>query len=91
MVRFNGHDRRMERSLEAAISQEFLILVLMEAFRSVEHKFDYRLFGHSGDGPLIELFKKGYKPRNEKEIFDVLAKMNAHATHCLSGGFLLLT
>ena len=41
MVRFNGHDLRLERSLECA-------LLIMEAFKSFGHAFDIYLSGHSG-------------------------------------------
>ena len=40
MMRFNGHDARLDRSLECA-------LLIMEAFKNFEHKFTYRLSGHS--------------------------------------------
>nr|KAJ3422949.1 WD repeat-containing protein 92 [Polyrhizophydium stewartii] len=78
MMRFNGHDGRMDRSLEGAI-------MLMEAFRGFEHKFQYKIAGHSGDGPDIEFVPENKHPRNEKEIFEVIGRMSAHATFCISG------
>lgn len=79
MYRFNAHDRRLERSLEVA-------LMLMEAFRGFEHKFAYRLIGHSGDGANIEFVTPANYPRSEKDEFEVINKMRAHSQYCLSGG-----
>ncbi|KAI9317743.1 AAA domain-containing protein [Dichotomocladium elegans] len=78
MFRFNTHDRRLERSLEVA-------LMLMESFRGFEHKFAYRIVGHSGDGANIEFVVPGKYPKNEKEEFEVINKMRAHSQYCLSG------
>jgi von Willebrand factor A domain-containing protein 8 len=78
MMRFNGHDQRMDLSLEAA-------LMLMESFKGFEHKFDYRFFGHSGDSPDLDLMKEGVHPKNEKEMFEVLTKMQTHAAFTMSG------
>jgi von Willebrand factor A domain-containing protein 8 len=58
----------------------------MESFRGFEHKFQYRFFGHSGDGPAIDLMGNKPSPRNEKEMFAILTKMQAHAAYCISGG-----
>lgn len=79
MFRFNTHDRRLERSLEVA-------LMLMESFRGFEHKFAYRIVGHSGDGANIEFVAPGKYPKTEKEEFEILSKMRAHSQYCLSGG-----
>lgn len=78
MYRFNSHDRRLERSLEVA-------LMLMESFRGFEHKFSYRIVGHSGDGANIEFVVPGKYPKTEKDEFDVISKMRAHSQYCLSG------
>ncbi|CAG8454960.1 7144_t:CDS:10 [Dentiscutata heterogama] len=78
MYRFNSHDRRLDRSMEVA-------LMIMESFKSFEHKFQYQIFGHSGDSPNIEFVKKGEYPRTEKETFKVLSRMHAHSQFCLSG------
>lgn len=79
MFRFNTHDRRLERSLEVA-------LMLMESFRGFEHKFAYRIIGHSGDGANIEFVTPGHYPKTEKEEFEIINKMRAHSQYCLSGG-----
>ncbi|ORX55569.1 hypothetical protein DM01DRAFT_1334962 [Hesseltinella vesiculosa] len=78
MFRFNAHDRRLERSLEVA-------LMIMEAFRGFEHKFEYQITGHSGDTSNIPFIKPGQYPKTEKDEFEVLSKMRAHAQYCLSG------
>lgn len=82
MMRFNGHDGRMDRSLECA-------LMLMEAFKGFEYKFNYQLFGHSGDGPAIDLMTR--YPKTEKDMFEILNKMQGHASYCLSGDSTLLS
>lgn len=78
MFRFNTHDRRLERSMEVA-------LMLMESFRGFEHKFAYKIVGHSGDGANIEFVTPGKYPKTEKEAFEVINKMKAHSQYCLSG------
>ncbi|KAG0224963.1 von Willebrand factor A domain-containing protein 8 [Actinomortierella wolfii] len=78
MYRFNTHDRRLERSMEVA-------LMIMESFRSFEHKFAYKIVAHSGDSPALEFVKEGKYPRTEKDVFRVLSQMSAHSQYCLSG------
>ncbi|CAG8498072.1 10507_t:CDS:10, partial [Cetraspora pellucida] len=78
MYRFNSHDRRLDRSMEVA-------LMIMESFKSFEHKFQYQIFGHSGDSPNVEFVKEGKYPRTEKETFKVLNRMHTHSQFCLSG------
>ncbi|CAM0142536.1 unnamed protein product [Umbelopsis sp. WA50703] len=78
MFRFNTHDRRLERSMEVA-------LMLMQSFRGFEHKFQYRILGHSGDGANIEFVTEGKYPKSEKEEFEIISKMRAHSQYCLSG------
>ncbi|KAJ3272681.1 von Willebrand factor A domain-containing protein 8 [Terramyces sp. JEL0728] len=78
MMRFNGHDGRMDRSLECA-------LMIMEAFKGFEHKFNYKFYGHSGDGPDLELIPDKIYPKNEKDIFEILSRMKTHANYCMSG------
>ncbi|KAI8617008.1 AAA domain-containing protein [Chytriomyces sp. MP71] len=78
MTRFNGLDSRLERSLECA-------LLIMEAFKGFEHKFQYKISGHSGDSANVEFVKERKYPKDEKDMFGVLGKMNGHARFCLSG------
>ncbi len=46
MYRFNGHDQRLERTLQC-------VLLLMEAFDGIGPRFAYEIYGHSGEGPEI--------------------------------------
>ncbi|KAJ3063601.1 von Willebrand factor A domain-containing protein 8 [Podochytrium sp. JEL0797] len=78
MTRFNGLDSRLDRSLECA-------LLIMEAFKSFEHKFQYKLSGHSGDAANIDFIQERKYPKDEKDMFGVLGKMSSHAKFCLSG------
>ncbi|RHZ72552.1 hypothetical protein Glove_242g5 [Diversispora epigaea] len=78
MYRFNSYDRRLDRSMEVA-------LMIMESFKSFEHKFQYRIIGHSGDTPNVEFVKEDNYPRTEKEMFKVLTQMYTHSQFCLSG------
>ncbi|KAG0268044.1 von Willebrand factor A domain-containing protein 8 [Actinomortierella ambigua] len=78
MYRFNTHDRRLERSMEVA-------LMIMESFRSFEHKFAYQIVAHSGDSAALEFVKEGKYPRTEKDVFKILSQMSAHSQYCLSG------
>lgn len=43
MYRFNGSDQRLERLMEA-------VLLIMQAFAGYQHRVDYCIVGHSGDG-----------------------------------------
>ena len=44
MYYFNGHDKRLDRSLQCAV-------MLFEAFAGFEHRYHYSMVGHSGDTP----------------------------------------
>ncbi|XP_071540350.1 von Willebrand factor A domain-containing protein 8 isoform X4 [Panulirus ornatus] len=78
MYRFNGHDGRLERELEAT-------LMVMEAFEGNENKFKYDIYGHSGEESAFPLVKCDSVPRNNKDRLDVLKIMQAHSQFCLSG------
>ncbi|KAI9534501.1 hypothetical protein NQZ68_012734 [Dissostichus eleginoides] len=65
MYRFNGVDRRLERSMEA-------VCMVMEGLENYEHKFKYDIVGHSGDGYDIELVRADKVPKNNKERLKVL-------------------
>ncbi|XP_042236264.1 von Willebrand factor A domain-containing protein 8-like isoform X2 [Homarus americanus] len=78
MYRFNGHDGRLERELEAT-------LMVMEAFEGFENKFKYDIYGHSGEEAAVPLVDCNSVPRNNKERLDVLKTMQAHSQFCLSG------
>ncbi|XP_010020150.1 PREDICTED: von Willebrand factor A domain-containing protein 8-like, partial [Nestor notabilis] len=78
MYRFNGVDRRLERSMEA-------VCMVMEAFENYEHKFKYDIVGHSGDGFNIALVGCDKVPKNNKQRLEILKTMHAHAQFCMSG------
>lgn len=71
MYRFNGFDKRLQRSLETA-------LLVMEALEGKEEKIKYDIVGHSGDGPNHPFVSSNCPPKNEKERLNVLRKMLAH-------------
>uniref|UniRef100_A0A914DE18 Uncharacterized protein n=1 Tax=Acrobeloides nanus TaxID=290746 RepID=A0A914DE18_9BILA len=71
MYRFNGYDKRLQRSLETA-------LLVMEALEGKEEKIKYDIVGHSGDSPEIPFVVANCPPKNEKERLNVLRKMLAH-------------
>ncbi|KHJ98846.1 hypothetical protein OESDEN_01157, partial [Oesophagostomum dentatum] len=80
MYRFNGHDKRLNRSLEAA-------LMVMTSFEGKGDKIAYDITGHSGDGPCVEFVTRGHYPKNDKERLDILKQMVAHTQFCSSGDF----
>ncbi|VDM74551.1 unnamed protein product [Strongylus vulgaris] len=80
MYRFNGYDKRLNKSLEAA-------LMVMTSFEGKDDKIIYDITGHSGDGPCTEFVKEGRYPQNNKERLDILKQMLAHTQFCASGDF----
>ncbi|CAL4081731.1 unnamed protein product, partial [Meganyctiphanes norvegica] len=78
MYRFNGHDGRLERELE-------VVLMVMEAFEGFENKFQYEIYGHSGEDDSVPLVRFDRLPCNNKERLDILKTMQAHSQFCLSG------
>ncbi|KAK1902425.1 von Willebrand factor A domain containing protein 8 [Dissostichus eleginoides] len=81
MYRFNGVDRRLERSMEA-------VCMVMEGLENYEHKFKYDIVGHSGDGYDIELVRADKVPKTTRET-QILKTMHAHSQFCMSGDFTL--
>ncbi|KAG8137695.1 hypothetical protein E2320_004919 [Naja naja] len=65
MYRFNGVDRRLERSMEA-------VCMVMEAFENYEQKFKYNILGHSGDGFNITLVPNDNVPKDNKQRLEIL-------------------
>lgn len=78
MYRFNGQDQRLDRLLQTT-------LMLMESLEGFEHKYEYTIVGHSGDGWDIPFVPFGTPPKNDKERLQVLSKMYAHTQYCQSG------
>ena len=71
-------DGRLQRSLEAAT-------MVMESMRGLEHRYSYKIAGHSGDSENVRFVDEGKPPSNDRERLQVLRKMNAHADLCDSG------
>jgi len=71
-------DGRLERSLEAAV-------MVMEALKGFERKFDYRVVGHSGDTDELVFVPWTKPPKNDKGRLDVIRAMHAHTEMCDSG------
>ncbi|XP_050388458.1 von Willebrand factor A domain-containing protein 8 [Patella vulgata] len=78
MYRFNGHDGRLEREMEAA-------LMVMEALENYDEKIKYEIWGHSGEDYKVPFVKADKPPKNERERLVVLKMMHAHSQFCLSG------
>ena len=71
-------DGRLQRSLEAAT-------MVMESFRGFDHKYQYKIGGHSGDTDNLEFVEEGKAPGNDRERLQVIRKMHAHSDLCDSG------
>ena len=78
MYYFNGHDRRLERTLQT-------VTMIFEAFAGFEHKYRYSIVGHSGNTPCEPMVEYGLPPLNEKERLKVVQRMAAHTQFCMSG------
>eukprot|EP00475_Leptophrys_vorax_P020919 TRINITY_DN2867_c0_g1_i1.p1 TRINITY_DN2867_c0_g1~~TRINITY_DN2867_c0_g1_i1.p1 ORF type:complete len:305 (+),score=78.65 TRINITY_DN2867_c0_g1_i1:558-1472(+) len=84
MSRFNGHDGRLDRSLEAAV-------MVMEAFKNMDKqsgsgsKWFYEISGHSGDTAEMAFVTELKPPRDESERLMVVKKMSSHSGYCGSG------
>jgi len=78
MYRYNGMDGRLRRSCETAV-------MLMEALRGFEQKFDYEISCHDGDRSHNELISFGKPPADEKDRLKVISKMLAASQFCSPG------
>ncbi|CAB3401465.1 unnamed protein product [Caenorhabditis bovis] len=78
MYRFNGYDKRLQKTLEAA-------LMMMASLEGKTDKVEYDIVGHSGDSPRVAFVDKESYPKNNKERLNVLKKMLAHTQYCMSG------
>ncbi|WAR13926.1 VWA8-like protein [Mya arenaria] len=78
MYRFNGHDGRLEREMEASI-------MAMEALEGHEEKIKFDIWGHSGEDHRVALSTFDKPPNNNKERLQVVKTMHAHSQFCLSG------
>ncbi|GFO45308.1 von Willebrand factor a domain-containing protein 8-like [Plakobranchus ocellatus] len=78
MYRFDGHDSRLTRQMEA-------VLMVMEAFETYEDKFKYDIYGHSGETYTEQFVHKDRPPKNNRERLNTLKLMLAHSQFCISG------
>ncbi|KAI0236153.1 von Willebrand factor A domain-containing protein 8 [Lamellibrachia satsuma] len=78
MYRFNGHDGRLAREMEAMV-------MIMEALENYEQKIKYSILGHSGEGYKFDIVKVNATPKNNKERLAVIETLHAHSQFCLSG------
>ena len=78
MYRFNGHDKRLQRSLEAA-------LMLMEACLGHEARLKYDIYAHSGEDHSVRLCTVDTVPDDSKKRLDLLRTVLAHSQFCMSG------
>ena len=78
MGRMNGEDRRLDRL--AAV-----IVMIMEAFDSMQHKFDYAVYGHDGESCAIPFVRFGKPPATRAERLDVVDAVYWNALFCATG------
>lgn len=78
MYRFNGYDKRLQKSLEAA-------LLFMTALKGKQDIIKYEIYGHSGDSPLTKFVGESDTPNDKKQELNTLKRMLAHSQYCLSG------
>jgi len=78
MFRFDGQDQRLQRLLQST-------LMILEAFRGFEHKYQISIVGHSGDSEEIPLVDYGALPKDRKTQWKILQRMTIHAEYCTNG------
>ena len=54
----------VQRSLEAAT-------MVMESMRGLEHRYSYKIAGHSGDSENVRFVDEGKPPSNDRERLQV--------------------
>ena len=78
MARGDRTDGRLQRMGQTAV-------LLMEALRGFEHKYEYSISAHSGSSPHIGLVTAGQPPKSAGERAMVVENLMAHAVSCASG------
>jgi hypothetical protein len=78
MARGNTWDGRLDRMAQTAA-------MVMEAIAGFEHKFEYKMVGHSGSGPALPLVEFGQPPTTEAARYEVIERMVRHAGSCATG------
>jgi hypothetical protein len=57
----------------------------MEGLAGFEHKYQWSIVGHSGDGAAIPLVSYENPPRTQADRLKILMTMQAHSQYCSSG------
>ena len=78
MARGDASDGRLQRMGQAAV-------LLMEALRGFEHKFEYEIRAHSGSNAALPLVAAGRPPKSAAERARVVESLMAHASSTASG------
>jgi len=78
MYRFNGEDGRLDRMTQA-------VAMLMESLDGFEHKYQWNIVGHSGNGPEISFVEFGQVPRGRVQRAQVMAQMVSASAIAASG------
>lgn len=78
MYRFNGEDGRLDRMVQA-------VTMIMESLDGFEHKYDWSIVGHSGNGPEILFVDFGQAPRGRVQRAQVVSQMMSASAIAASG------
>merc|ERR1719436_1067074 len=78
MYRFNGEDGRLDRMTQA-------ITMIMESLDGFDHKYNWNIVGHSGNGPEISFVEYGQCPRGRVQRSQVVAQMVSASAIAASG------
>ena len=78
MARGDRSDGRLQRMGQTAV-------LLMEALRGFEHKYEYSLTAHSGASACVPLVTAGQPPASAEERARVVERLLGHAASCGSG------
>jgi len=78
MYRFNGEDGRLDRMIQA-------VAMVMESLDGFEHKYEWNVVGHSGNGPEIIFVDYGQPPRGRVQRAHVVSQMSSASSIAASG------
>ena len=65
MYRFNGHDGRLDREMEA-------VVMVMEAFHGFQNQILYDIVGHSGEDYSIKFVESSNPPADNRQRLIVI-------------------
>lgn len=75
---FFNEDKRLDRLCA-------VVVLIMEAFHGLQHKFHYQIVGHSGETAELVLVEMGSPPSTRTERLAVIRSMVRHSRSCQSG------